>query len=182
MKTRAIGIAAAFVAGLILCGCERFKLPARKPAAQPDADGAQARPPGKKFIPPKNEGMGPQLKEQLDKELKIRKQLEGEKQALEEENKKLSAEVAGLKTDLARANRDIDEANAMMLKLEKRLGDWKKNVLGYRAEIMAGLHENRQLLRRCVKALGVEMPVEVPPTSAPATQPAKATTQPAPSK
>jgi len=184
MNTKSIGIATAIAAALMPAGCGRMEMFAEKPRPAPtppvNAPVPKRPPDDENFVPPENRD-AVALKQQLDRECEIRKQLEVDKKALEAERLELLAEVARLRVELAQANSAIDEANAMMLKLEKRLGQWKTNVLGYRAEIMAELLKNQQLLLRCVKGLGVEAPVEVPPVRPPATQPA-AKTQPAPGK
>lgn len=93
-------------------------------------------------------------------------------QKLLQDSSATTKKAAKLETDLAQAQRELQEANAMLLELRKELGDWKRDVLGYREEMRAAQKAQLDALTKVLRLLGGEAPTAAAP--APASRPAPA--------
>ena len=83
----------------------------------------------------------------------------------------LQVDKTRLTDELASAQKELKEANAMLLEMRQELNRWKLDVLGFRQEIRTGQQAQAQALARIIKLLGGEAPAA---TSAPASEPASA--------
>lgn len=101
------------------------------------------------------------------REVEKSSQLARDKRALEDSNRDLTAQVAKLKADLAQARKELDEANAMLLRLNQDLKAWKADVLGYREEMRSRHAQTLAALDRVLKLLGGEPPEAPASPSAP---------------
>ncbi len=95
--------------------------------------------------------------------------IQRENRELREENQQLVKQVETLKGKLGRAENELSEANAMLMDLQKELGKWKQNVLGYRKEMRQASQAEMEALIKILKLLGGEVPKAV---STPTTMPA----------
>ncbi|MFA6132718.1 MAG: hypothetical protein WC869_01725 [Phycisphaerae bacterium] len=82
--------------------------------------------------------------------------LQREKADLLDKNAKLQIQMATLQADLSVAQRELKEANTMLLDIRTDLDKWKSNVLGYRQEMRAAQQVQLQQLSKILKILGAE--------------------------
>ena len=88
-----------------------------------------------------------------------------EKHGLEEKNRQLLVQVAGLQSKLDRAKTELGEANAMLIELHGEMHKWKANVHGIQ-ELNDNAHKAQlDALYKILRLLGGEVPE---PTTAPA--------------
>lgn len=73
-----------------------------------------------------------------------------------EANKKLQAETARIQAELTQSKRELGDANEMLAQLSKELGEWKKNVLGFREEMTQAQQVQLDAIRRILVLLGGE--------------------------
>jgi regulator of replication initiation timing len=78
-------------------------------------------------------------------------------QELTEQNKKLRTELAGLQARLGQSQKELDEANEMLVELGKELREWKKNVLGFRDEVLQAQRTQLDAIRKILVLLGGEV-------------------------
>jgi chromosome segregation ATPase len=97
------------------------------------------------------------------------------KHELEEVNRKLAAQVAGLQGESQSAQKELAEAHQMLLEMRRDLDQWKSNVLGFREEIRQAQQAQADALRKVLVLLGAEVPASA--ATQPATQPAFSTAQ-----
>jgi peptidoglycan hydrolase CwlO-like protein len=88
---------------------------------------------------------------------------------LQEENKKLLAQISRLQMQSDQAQKDLQEANDMLVELGKELREWKGNVLGFRNEMQQAQQVQMDAIKRIMLLLGAE-PAQ--PTTRPAEKPA----------
>ena len=98
------------------------------------------------------------------------------KHDLEEVNRKLSAQVAGLQGESQSAQKELAEAHQMLQEMRRDLDQWKSNVLGFREEIRQAQQAQADALRKVLVLLGAEVPAAATTRPA-ATQPALTTAQ-----
>lgn len=99
------------------------------------------------------------------KETEKRQKLEDVRREIEEKNRKLVATSASLTTERDEYKKELEEASAMMIRLNEDLKAWKKDVLGYRAEMRVANEQTTRALARVLKLLGGELPA-APATAA----------------
>lgn len=83
---------------------------------------------------------------------------EKENRTLTEKNQALAQQLEANKGQLAAAQKELNEANAMLKDLEGRLTKWQENVLGYRQEMRDAQKAQMESLARVIKLLGGEVP------------------------
>jgi len=96
-----------------------------------------------------------------EKYAKVSEQLTAARQenrTLQQDNQKLSQQVAVLQDRLKQAEKELDEANTMLLELQKDLVKWKQSVLGYRDEMRQANQAQMDALIKILKLLGGEVP------------------------
>lgn len=100
-----------------------------------------------------------------------------QRQELEETNKKLSLQVAKLQNDADSAQKELAEANQMLIEMRRELDRWKADVLGFRDEMRASQKAQIDALRKVLVLLGADAsaPGGASAASAPAAAPAAAT-------
>ena len=149
--------------------------------SQPPAKGTEAKP-GDYFRDPGGDSGAPRgavaeaelWRDRFLKETEKRQKLEDTRRQMEDKNRELTAANTSLAAERDQCKRELEEASAMMIRLNEDLKAWKKDVLGYRAEMRASHQETVQALARVMKLLGAELPggAARPPTPAASAAPA----------
>lgn len=87
---------------------------------------------------------------------------------LKEENKRLQAQIATLKSELAAYQRELNDANAMLSDMKQDLKQWRAEVLGVRKEFLASQNAILNSQYRILELLGGEVSRQsyVPPAAA----------------
>jgi septal ring factor EnvC (AmiA/AmiB activator) len=93
-----------------------------------------------------------------------------EKHDLEDKNQKLIAQITKLQNDQEASQRELTEANQLLLDMRQDLEKWKANVIGFREEMRASNKAQLEAMKKVIVLLGGE----VPSASLAATQPAPA--------
>jgi len=94
--------------------------------------------------------------EQLLESRKVNKQLL-------ESNKRLQAQVTGNEDQLRQAQKELAEANEMLVEIGGELRQWKASVLGFRTEMQQAQEAQMEAIKKILVLLGGEM---ARPTSA----------------
>lgn len=87
-------------------------------------------------------------------------------QQLTEKNKKLLAELAKAQVQLEEAQKELADANEMILQLGKQNREWRKNVLGFREELLQAEKVQLDKLQKIIVLLGGEVPQKPKPGAA----------------
>ena len=66
-------------------------------------------------------------------------------------------QVRQLQNELLQVNKELDDANKMLRELKGELDKWKRDVLGFRKEIMEAQTAQLDALRQIMKVLGSEL-------------------------
>ena len=74
-------------------------------------------------------------------------------------------QVRQLQRELEQVQKELDDANKMMLVLKGDLEQWKRDVLGFRKDIMEAQTAQLDALRQIMKVLGGELAEPVAPES-----------------
>lgn len=82
--------------------------------------------------------------------------LEKANRSLESQRQALSQKVDSLEQDLARARREIEDANEMILAVREENRKWKDNVLGFRGEFLESQQAMMDYQIQIIKLLGGE--------------------------
>jgi septal ring factor EnvC (AmiA/AmiB activator) len=158
-----IRIAAVSAVLISLGGCSALKLEPAKPGAAPAA--------AAKF---EQKDQAPTAVENAlmwsDKYTKLVDQMTQEKarsQLLLEDNNRLKDQNIQLKTQLDQTQKELTEANSLLIDMRKELNNWKTDVLGYRDEMRAAHKAQLETLSRIVNILGGEPVVAPADTNAP---------------
>jgi DNA repair exonuclease SbcCD ATPase subunit len=80
-------------------------------------------------------------------------------QTLMEKDKASQVQISKLQGDLARAEKELTEANTVLVEMREELTQWKKDILGYRSE----MRESQKVLIEGVTRLHVLMSGGVAP-------------------
>jgi len=141
----------------VLGGCGEIK----NPFASTDAAKQQAA--SEKFTGPENKPATAVESALLlsDKYSKATEQL-GSEQAkniqLTGENEKLKKEAATLQVQLTQTQKELGEANQLLVELQKDLNNWKADVIGFRDEMRKSQQSQLEALTRIMLILGAESP------------------------
>jgi septal ring factor EnvC (AmiA/AmiB activator) len=106
-----------------------------------------------------------------EKYAKLNDQMTQEKarsQLLSEDNNRLKDQNLELKSQLDQAQKELAEANALLIDMRKELNNWKTDVLGYRDEMRAAHKAQLETLAKIVTILGGEpstLPADVNPAA-----------------
>jgi len=86
--------------------------------------------------------------------------LQQEKQDLITKNIQLKDQNAALRTELQQTQKELTEANDLMIEMRIELNNWKTNILGFRDEMRDADSAQLQALLRILKVLGGETKTE----------------------
>jgi septal ring factor EnvC (AmiA/AmiB activator) len=76
------------------------------------------------------------------------------------ENRQLEQQVAALKAQLQQAQKELTEANDLLIEMRIELNNWKADVIGFRNEMREAEKAQLQALLRILKVLGGEVRAE----------------------
>jgi peptidoglycan hydrolase CwlO-like protein len=82
--------------------------------------------------------------------------LRAENQQLHAENERLNAHVASLEDKLAQTQKELNEANDLLIDMIDELNNWKNNVLGFRGEMRNAAKAQLEALLKVLELLGGE--------------------------
>jgi len=94
-------------------------------------------------------------------------QIQGDKRDLEQKNKKLLEQVAQGQMKLAQCEKELSDANELLIEMRKDLDHWKTNVLGFRQEIRAAQRAQLDATAKVIRLLGGQW---VEPTTRPSSK------------
>lgn len=86
--------------------------------------------------------------------------LRGKNQDLITENTQLKKQVASLEVKLKQAQKELTEANDLLIEMRIELNNWKTDVLGFRNEMRQAEEAQLEALLKILKILGGEITVE----------------------
>jgi chromosome segregation ATPase len=77
-----------------------------------------------------------------------------ENQRLTAENENLRQQVATLETKLKQAQKELGEANDLLIEMLTELNNWKSNILGFRGEMRQAAQAQLEALLKVLEILG----------------------------
>ncbi len=83
--------------------------------------------------------------------------IQEEKQQLDKENRRLLVKQAKLQTELELTQKELDEANDMLIQMRNELDKWKTNILGFREEMKETEMAQTEALTKVLELLGGEI-------------------------
>ena len=92
---------------------------------------------------------------------------------LADEKRQLAEQIAAARAELTRAQKELQEANDLLITVRQENERWKADVLGHRAEILLAHKTEMDALVKVLRLLGGEF---TQPTPQPQTQPATTST------
>ena len=84
-------------------------------------------------------------------------QANGQTSVLKKENAELKQKVTRFQANLSIAEKELRDANLMLMELQKQLETWKSNVLGFRQEMRQAQEAELKALTKVLKLLGGEV-------------------------
>ncbi len=87
--------------------------------------------------------------------------LQRENRELAQENQKIKTELDQLKFNLTRAEKELSEANDMMMEMTQALEKWKTDVLGFRKEMQMAQKVQLEALIKILKLIGGDVDKEL---------------------
>lgn len=75
-------------------------------------------------------------------------------------NRQLNEQVSSLDARLQRAQKELAEANGLLIEMRVELNNWKSDVLGFREEMRNAETAQLETLLRILKVLGGQVPTE----------------------
>jgi outer membrane murein-binding lipoprotein Lpp len=94
--------------------------------------------------------------------------IQQEKHDLEDKNQKLVAQVTKLQNDQDAAQKELTEANQLLLEMRKDLEKWKTDVIGFRDEMRSANKAQLEATKKVIVLLGGEVPASAAATTQPA--------------
>ncbi len=91
---------------------------------------------------------------------------EQENRRLADENRQLGQTVVGLRGELAQAQKELQDANSLLIDVRRANDKWKTDVLGYRDEMRGAHLAELDALHKVLRLLGGEVPESAPAASA----------------
>ena len=88
-------------------------------------------------------------------------ELRGNNTKLAAENIRLKDNNTKLKAQLKQTDKELEEANALLIKMSVELNNWKVDVLGFRDEMRSAQKAQLQALHKILIALGGEITQDV---------------------
>ena len=92
--------------------------------------------------------------------------MQQENRFLSEDNSKQAEQVAKLQAELRQCQKELGEANAMLIDMRTELKNWKADVLGFRQEMREAQQAQLIALRSVLKLLGGEVIAAAPDSQA----------------
>jgi septal ring factor EnvC (AmiA/AmiB activator) len=83
--------------------------------------------------------------------------LRQQKQKLDTENQRLKDELQSCRSQLEQTQKDLGEANDLLLEMRVELNNWKNNVLGFRDEMRDAEKAQLEALLKILKLMGGEV-------------------------
>jgi prophage DNA circulation protein len=80
--------------------------------------------------------------------------LREENQRLKTENESLQQQVASLETRLKQTQKELNEANDLLIEMLAELNNWKNNILGFRGEMRDAAKAQLEALLKVLEILG----------------------------
>jgi chromosome segregation ATPase len=77
-----------------------------------------------------------------------------ENQRLTADNESLRQQVASLETKLKQAQKELGEANDLLIEMLTELNNWKSNILGFRSEMRQAAQAQLEALVKVLEILG----------------------------
>jgi hypothetical protein len=104
-------------------------------------------------------------------------ELQRESRDQQKETQALGQQNVKLQDELAAAQKELKDANTLLIEMRQELTKWKTDVLGFRGEMKEAQQAQLGMLSRVLKVLGSDATPAptLAPTSQPATEPACAT-------
>ena len=84
-------------------------------------------------------------------------QANGQTSVLKKENAEFKQKITKLQANLSIAEKELRDANLMLMELQKQLETWKTNVLGFRQEMRQAQEAELKALTKVLKLLGGEV-------------------------
>ena len=84
-------------------------------------------------------------------------QANGQTSVLKKENAEFKQNITKLQANLSIAEKELRDANLMLMELQKQLETWKTNVLGFRQEMRQAQEAELKALTKVLKLLGGEV-------------------------
>jgi len=88
--------------------------------------------------------------------------LQQKNQELVTENRQLKDRIAALEPELNQTQKELSEANDLLIEMRIELNNWKSDILGFRNEIRDADKAQLETLLRILKVLGGEAKAEAP--------------------
>jgi PBP1b-binding outer membrane lipoprotein LpoB len=86
--------------------------------------------------------------------------LRRQSQILVDKNKQLNSQIATLEAQLQQTQKELTEANDLLIEMRIDLNNWKSNILGFREEMREAQTTQLQALLSILKILGGKVSVE----------------------
>ena len=151
----------ASMAALCLLGCQDAQTRDGNPAAPDNGVTSAAQSESSKFRFQQPTSQAPSAVEsaiELSKKystlLEEMDKLRQENQRLAEENKSLKERVNPCESQLAQTQKELTEANELLIDMRIELNNWKANVLGFRDEMRQADHAQLEALLKILRVLG----------------------------
>jgi predicted small lipoprotein YifL len=97
--------------------------------------------------------------------------LQTENKTLIERNSQLVGQTTKLQAELAQTQKELEDANAMLVDIRKELEKWKTDVLGFRQEMRQAQQTQIEATGKVLKMLGGDAPTLPPVATRPAVAP-----------
>lgn len=148
------------VAALFLLGCQQAQTRTNVPVA-PGNNSAAAQSESSKFRFQQPGTQGPSAVEsaiELSKKysalIEEMDKLRQENQRLKDENESLKGRVNPCENQLAQAQKELNEANELLIDMRIEMNNWKANVLGFRDEMRRADQAQLEALLKIITVLG----------------------------
>jgi uncharacterized coiled-coil DUF342 family protein len=86
--------------------------------------------------------------------------LKQQNQDFSAKNQQLKEQTAAIETQLQQAQKELAEANDLLIEMRVELNNWKSNILGFREEMREAETAQLEALLRILKVLGGQVQVE----------------------
>jgi len=157
-------IAILTVAALLLLGCQETQTNSGNPIALQNRSAANTQSGSSKirFQQPTSEGPSAiesaiELSRKYSALLEDIDKLRQDSKRLTEENENLKQRVQPCEAQLAQAQKELNEANELLIDMRIELNNWKTNVLGFRDEIRQADRAQLEALLKIITVLGGEV-------------------------
>lgn len=146
---------------LLLSSCSTNRGQAGINASSESIDNRQDNSVARRFLAPESHGQTAvdsaiQLSQKYAKLSEDVVALRGQNQELLTENNRLKEQVTDLDTKLKQAQKELAEANDLLIEMRIELNNWKTDVLGFRNEIREAETAQLEALLQILKILGGE--------------------------